>query len=129
MTRGERILTDSRQFQAVYGRGRSWAVGPVVMKAMPNGGDYSRYGFSVSRRVGNAVTRNRVKRRLREVMRARRLMPGWDCVFIARSYTALEGSVIGVLQRAGLVEAAPGAPGQRMPESGGLEAGHGATAN
>ena len=114
MTRGERNLTTSRQFQAVYGQGRSWAVGPVVMKAMPNGLDCSRYGFSVSRRVGNAVIRNRVKRRLREVLRARRLRPGWDCVFVARassansSYAALEGSVVGALVRAGLLDSSSG---------------------
>jgi ribonuclease P protein component len=112
MMRSERSLTTARQFQAVHGQGRSWASGPVVLKAMPNGCDFSRYGFSVSRRVGNAVTRNRIKRRLREVLRARRLLPGWDCVFIAKAsaagstYAALEDSVVGTLLRAGLLDRA-----------------------
>jgi len=46
----------------------------------------SRFGFSVSRRVGNAVVRNRVKRRLREFVRIHRaeLAPAADFVFIAK---------------------------------------------
>ena len=47
---------------------------------------YTRVGFSVSRRVGGAVVRNRVKRRLREVMRRMLadIAPGYDLVVTAR---------------------------------------------
>ena len=38
----------------------------------------------VSKRLGNAVARNRIKRRLREAVKTRDLYPGWDAVFIAR---------------------------------------------
>lgn len=66
-----------------------------------NGLPLSRFGFSVSRRVGNATVRNRVKRRLREVVRLQRdvLADGWDVVFIARrgivsfDYGSVERSV------------------------------------
>jgi len=53
---------------------------------LPNELPYSRFGFSVSSRIGNAVERNRIKRRLREAMRLRMdtLQPGWDIVFIAK---------------------------------------------
>ena len=60
----------------------------VVMKTMPNGLEFARYGISVSRRVGDAVTRNRTKRRLREILRKTALKPGWDMVFIARPSAA-----------------------------------------
>ena len=79
------------------------------MKALPNGLNFSRYGFSVGRRVGKAVIRNRVKRRLREILRLTLLQPGWDIIFIARPliasahYASLEKSVKGLLSRAQLL--------------------------
>ena len=45
---------------------------------------HNRYGFSVGRRVGKATTRNRVKRRLREIMRELPLRTGYDIVTVAR---------------------------------------------
>lgn len=89
--KGEERLARSGQFALVYGRGSSWTSGPIVMKALPNGLTFSRYGLSVSRRVGNAVTRNLVKRWLREILRATQLPPGWDIIFIARPQAASAG--------------------------------------
>jgi len=49
--------------------------------------EHSRFGFAASKRIGRAVVRNRVRRRMREAVRLRcALIPdGWDMVFIARS--------------------------------------------
>jgi len=110
--RGEQRLTKRRQYALVYRDGRSWVNSLVVMKALPNGFTLSRYGFSISRQVGKAVTRNRVKRRLREILRLTPLEPGWDIVFIARpvaaaaDYASLKESVRGLLSRAGLLKTA-----------------------
>jgi ribonuclease P protein component len=107
--RGREYLTKSEQYGLVYEEGSSWMNGKVVMKALPNGLTWSRYGLSVGRRVGGAVVRNRVKRRLREILRSAQLKPGWDIVFIARSHAAaadfasLDKSVRGLLSRAGLL--------------------------
>jgi len=107
--RGEQYLTKRAQFGLVYDGGNSWVSKAIVMKALPNGLDLSRYGFTVSRRVGKAVVRNRVRRLLREILRQTPLRPGWDIIFIARSpaarynYASLGKSVKGLLFRAGLL--------------------------
>ena len=107
--RGREYLTKSEQYAVVYEKGSSWADGKVVMKALPNGLAWSRYGFSVGRRVGGAVVRNQVKRRLREILRSAQLKPGWDIIFIARppaagaDFAGLGRSVQNLLSRAGLL--------------------------
>ena len=107
--RGDEYLTKSDQYALVYNKGKSWRNDLVVMKVMLNGLVSARYGFSVSKRVGKAVTRNRVKRLLREILRIKPLEPGWDIVFIARplaasaNYAALEKSINNLLSRAHLL--------------------------
>ena len=107
--RGEQYLTKTAQYGLVYNKGSSWISVLVVMKVLANGLNLSRYGFSVSRRVGKAVVRNRVKRLLREILRQTPLQPGWDIIFIVRSvaakakYVDLEKAVKDLLFRAGLL--------------------------
>jgi ribonuclease P protein component len=81
-------LTKPEQFATVYKEGGTQADRLLVLKAKPNQLDFSRYGISVSKRVGSAVVRNRVKRVLREILRLTPIPPGWDFIFIARNPTA-----------------------------------------
>lgn len=108
--RGDKHLTKTRQYAWVYRTGKSWANRYVVMKVAPNGLELSRYGISVSRRIGTAVTRNHVKRLLREILRQTPLKTGWDIVAIARppsaevSYATLKKAVGEQLSQAQLVQ-------------------------
>ena len=107
--RREQRLRRARDFALVRREGRSWPGRLLVLAARPNGLDLNRFGFSVSKRVGNAVTRNRVKRRLREAARLSDVIPGWDILLIARAgagesdYRELERSMTNLLKRAKLL--------------------------
>ena len=88
--RTHRILRP-RDFEAAYRRGLSHGVGPLVVHARPNGLDHPRLGMSVSRRVGKAVIRNRIRRRLREAFRylQRDVPEGYDVVINVRPHEPL----------------------------------------
>ncbi|MEC9373952.1 MAG: ribonuclease P protein component [Planctomycetota bacterium] len=85
-------LSRSRDYQAVYRSGKRRARGPVVLYAAPNDCGHPRLGLSIGRRCGNAVTRNRIKRRLREAFRhlMPRLPSGYDLVVNVRPHEPLE---------------------------------------
>jgi ribonuclease P protein component len=107
--KGEEYLTKPEQFTLVYKRGCTQADPLLVLKALPNKLDFSRYGISVSKHVGNAVVRNRIKRQLREIVRSEALISGWDIVIIARSpaagsdFQSLGKSVNFLLSRANII--------------------------
>ena len=93
--------------------GRSWAHPLLVLCALPNDLEHSRFGFSASHWVGKAVVRNRAKRLMREAMRLRQgdIKEGWDLVLIARNpireadFKQVNQAVEQLLRRAGLLKA------------------------
>lgn len=62
-------LTKRDEFRAVYSGNLKKPAGPIVVFALPNALGHPRLGLSVGRRVGNAVQRNAIKRRLRDAFR------------------------------------------------------------
>jgi ribonuclease P protein component len=80
-------LSRSRDFDAVYRHGRSASTRFLVLYWFPQEEPAEpRFGFSVPRAVGNSVARNKIKRQLREVWRARleSVPTGQDYVLIVR---------------------------------------------
>jgi ribonuclease P protein component len=77
-------LAGKKDFKTVFTDGRAWANNFVVIKTLPNDSVVSRFAFVAGKRLGNAVVRNRVKRRLREATRGVAVKEGWDVIVVAR---------------------------------------------
>lgn len=94
-------------FEAIGRNGQARATPELVLRWMRTDRAESRIGLSTPRSLGGAVQRNRVRRRLRELVRARleRIGPGWDILLIARpaagdaSHAALEAAIDALLER------------------------------
>jgi ribonuclease P protein component len=88
------VLRQRAEFLAVAAYGRKWVAPGLILQIGPDStpaGEHLRYGLTASRKVGNAVTRNRARRRLRAL--AIKILPlhaetGRDYVLIARMGTA-----------------------------------------
>jgi ribonuclease P protein component len=106
-------LRANADFERLRREGRTLLHPLLVISILPNGLEYSRFGFAVGRRFGKAVARNRVKRRMREVVRVRmqrgEIAAGWDVVLIARhpmreaSFNQVDEAIGLLLRRAGLL--------------------------
>ena len=80
-------LKKNSDFRRLYARGKSAANAYVVLYCRRNRTGENRLGYTVSTKLGHAVVRNRVRRRLREIYRLNspRLKSGWDIVVVART--------------------------------------------
>ena len=85
--RSELTLRQQRDFSRVYNRGSSRGSRYVVILYKENGLGYTRTAFVASKKVGNAVTRNRARRLMREAYRSLEagIAKGYDIIFVARN--------------------------------------------
>jgi ribonuclease P protein component len=87
----------------------------LLVRYRRNGLERTRFGISTGRRIGGAVIRNRIRRRLRTILRnlSARIAPGWDVLLVARipaasgSQSELEVVLTRLMTSAGLLNAAP----------------------
>ena len=98
-------------FRRLYHKGKSVAGKYLVIYCRRNGTQENRIGLTVSAKLGHAVVRNRVRRRLREIYRLHedQFRPGWDIVVVARSravdapYQKLERAYLSQADKLGLL--------------------------
>lgn len=101
-------LKSPRDFQRVRREGKRFSGHIIALNAAPNGLAYNRFGFVVNGKVGNAVTRNRIKRQLRAAVRQllSSLVSGVDLVIIvypgskSATYNEFMNDLVNLLQRA-----------------------------
>ena len=105
-------LKRHQEFRFTYRTGRQVGGGSFVLVTARNRKDKVQVGFSVSKKIGNSVMRNRAKRRLKACFSPLlpRVKPGYNLIFIARStaltapFLSMQRSMIGALQRAGVYQ-------------------------
>ena len=92
MVSRDRRLRKRADFDSVRSRGTRVGDGLFVLIVAPSELARTRWGLAVSRRVGNAVVRNSVKRKIRESIRDMHCETGWDVIVSARPAAAGAGS-------------------------------------
>lgn len=91
MLRKKYRLKNRSSFQYIYRRGKSTSSTSVVLQYIQ--AKNLKIGFSVSKKIGNSVVRNKVKRRMRESAQLLipRIKKGYNCIFVAKPQIASVG--------------------------------------
>jgi len=112
------------EFRHVFARANRATGVYTSIAAVQNGLSYPRFGLSVSKRVGNAVSRNLVKRRIRHALADLDIAGGWDVVVTAKPpaasvrYAMLDKTMQVSLERLGIRVNSPGANESASSEVG-----------
>jgi len=105
-------LKRNHEFKRLYNKGKNATSHLVVVYCKRNGSQQNRLGITVSTKLGGAVVRNRIRRRLREIYRTNEhvMKSGYDIVLVARirskncTYKELEKSVLTTLHKLGITQ-------------------------
>ena len=108
----EITVKENYEFRRIYRKGKSAVAPAMVLYCQRNRQGRTRLGVTVSTKLGKAVVRNRVRRRLREIWRLNKkdMEQGWDIILVARvravetSYQKLEKTYLSLLKEVGLLK-------------------------
>ena len=108
----EITVKENYEFRRIYRKGKSVVAPAMVLYCQKNRYGRTRLGITVSTKLGKAVVRNRVRRRLREIWRLNKkdMVPGWDIILVARvravdmPYQKLDKMYRRLLHEAGLLK-------------------------
>ena len=103
-------VKENYEFRRIYRRGKTAVSPTLVIYCQKNRHGRTRLGVTVSTKLGGAVIRNRIRRRLREIWRLNRpsLQDGWDVILVARGravradYRRLNADYLRLLKATGL---------------------------
>ena len=105
-------VKENYEFRRIYAKGKSGVSPYLVVYVRPNRRGHNRLGVTVSTKLGHAVVRNRVRRRLREIFRLNqdKLTQGYDMIVVARTravhaeYRELDRAFLRTCGKLGLME-------------------------
>ena len=82
-------ICQNNEYKRIYNRGKYYVSPVVVVYVLKNRMKQTRYGITTSKKIGNAVQRNRSRRIIKQAFReiAQRIQPGYDYIFVARGKT------------------------------------------
>ena len=100
------------EFKDVYKLGKNYWNRNLILYVKKNDLNVTRVGYTITKKIGNAVTRNKIRRKMKEIYRLNfyNIKQGYDLIFIAKksikdiSYNELEGSMIHIMSLAKLLK-------------------------
>lgn len=105
-------LRKNIEFKKVYSHGKNYWNRNLVLYIKRNGLKETRIGYTITKKIGNAVVRNKIRRRMKEIYRLNfaNIKEGYDLIFICKknivdlSYDELENSMIHIMKIAKVFE-------------------------
>lgn len=106
-------LKKNIEFKKVYSQGKNYWNRNLILYVKKNNYNYNRVGFTITKKIGNSVVRNKIRRRLKEVYRLnmQNMNLGYDLIFIPKkntvdiSYQELESAMLHILKISGIKKA------------------------
>ena len=106
----EHIIKDNYTFQKIINSTKSFRYKDYIIYVEKNESNEYRFGFSVGKKIGKAVVRNKIKRQLRAIVSKKDYQKGFNCIIIVgsnilnRSYKEMEDNLLVALSKLNLVK-------------------------